>query len=281
MNFLKGGMSFADVVSTVSPSPAVALRTPGGGFGLQEAFSALGDRFVGITNGIDLDVWTPATDTQIARQYSRDDLTGKSVCKASQQRLFGLPVKEHVPVFGMSSRMVYQKGLDLILGSGFLSLDAQFVFLGAGEARYETALTELARANPDRIGVQTHFTDRLEHKLLAGADLCLMPSMYEPCGLTQMRAQRYGTIPLARRVGGLADTISDDVTGFLCDDYTSSSFGEGTVRAIQAFADAPRWRTMQREAMARDFGWQRSEREYARVYAFAVNRTRTRRVAST
>lgn len=272
VNVLKGGMAFADMVTTVSPSHSVELRTPGGGFGLHDAFTSLGARFVGITNGIDLDVWTPGTDRHIVEQYTRDDLGGKAVCKASLQRLFGLPIKARVPVFGMSSRMVYQKGLDLILGSGFLTLDAQFVFLGAGEARYEDALRALARQHPQRIGVQTNFTDRLEHKLLAGADLCLMPSMYEPCGLTQMRAQRYGTLPLARNVGGLADTIEDGVTGFLFNEYTSDSFLQGTVRAVRAYADQPRWRAMQVEAMARDFGWEGPEREYARVYEAALRR---------
>jgi starch synthase len=272
VNILKGGMAFADAVTTVSPSHAVELRTPGGGFGLQETFTALGERFVGIANGIDLDVWTPGTDPHIAANYSREDLGGKTVCKTSLQRLFGLPIRSRTPLFGMSSRMVYQKGLDLILGSGFLSLDAQFVFLGAGEARYENALRDLAREHPQRIGVQTNFTDRLEHKLLAGADLCLMPSMYEPCGLTQMRAQRYGTLPLARRVGGLADTIDDGVTGFLFADYTSDSFLQGTVRAVKAYADQARWRAMQLEAMSRHFGWDGPEREYAQVYDAALRR---------
>ena len=271
VNFLKGGMAFADVVATVSPTHSMELRTPGGGFGLQEAFSALGERFVGITNGIDLQVWTPSTDKEIAAKYSREDLSGKATCKASLQRLFGLPVNPRIPLFGMSSRMVYQKGLDLIFGSGFLTVDAQFVFLGAGEARYENTLADLARAHPKKIGVQTNFTDRLEHKLLAGADLCLMPSMYEPCGLTQMRAQRYGTLPLARRVGGLADTIEDGVTGFLFNDYTSDSFLEGTWRAVTAFHDQARWATMQHEAMSRDFGWERPERQYARVYRYALD----------
>jgi starch synthase len=181
-------------------------------------------------------------------------------------------LRADLPLFGMSSRMVYQKGLDLILGSGFLSLKAQFVFLGAGEARYENTLSSLARRHRDRIGVQTNFTDRLEHKLLAGADLCLMPSMYEPCGLTQMRAQRYGTLPLARRVGGLADTIEDGVTGFLFDHYTSDSFLEGAVRAAKTFADSQQWRTMQKEAMCRDFGWEKPEKDYAKIYAFANSR---------
>lgn len=272
VNFLKGGMAFSDAVATVSPTHAQELRTPGGGFGLHEAFNALDGRFVGITNGIDTKQWDPTTDSQITATYSRDDLAGKAKCKSSLQRLFGLPQRSRLPLVGMSARMVYQKGLDLILGSGFLSLDAQFVFLGAGEARYERALSELARAYPGKIGVQLNFTDRFEHRVMAGADICLMPSMYEPCGLTQMRAQRYGALPLARAVGGLADTIEDGVTGFLFRDYSSDSFLDGTVRAVRAYNDQPRWIAMQREAMSREFGWKQAERKYLRVYEYAMAR---------
>ncbi len=268
-----GGMAFADAVTTVSQTHAVELTTPGGGFGLQEAFASL-PYFRGITNGIDLGVWDPSTDRQIPTMYNADDLTGKAKCKTSVQRLFGLPQRSRTPLFAMSARMVFQKGLDLILGSGFLTLDAQFVFLGAGEPRYEGALTELARMHPNRIGVQLNFTDRFEHRVIAGADICLMPSMYEPCGLTQMRAQRYGTLPLARRVGGLADTIEDGVTGFLFDDYTAESFLEGTVRTVNAYADQPRWVAMQQQAMARDFGWSRAERKYLSVYQHALAQRR-------
>ncbi|MCE9601153.1 MAG: glycogen synthase [Gemmatimonadetes bacterium] len=272
MNLLKGGMSLADAVVTVSPTHADELRTEAGGFGLHDAFRELGARFIGIVNGIDQEEWDPATDTQIAARFSRDDLSGKAACKASLQRLFGLPKRARTPLVGMSARMVYQKGLDLIFGSGFLTLDAQFVFLGAGEERYERALLDLARRAPDRLGVQLNFTDRLEHRLLAGADLCLMPSMYEPCGLTQMRAQRYGALPLARRVGGLADTIEDGVTGFLFDEYTSDDFLHGTARAVLAYRDAATFARMQREAMGRDFGWEHAEARYRDVYRFAAAR---------
>ncbi len=272
MNFLKGGMSLADAVVTVSPTHADELRTEAGGFGLHDAFRELGGRFGGIVNGIDQEEWDPTTDAQIAAPYSRDDLGGKATCKASLQRLFGLPRRSRTPLVGMSARMVYQKGLDLILGSGFLTLDAQFVFLGAGEARYERALLDLAHRAPDRVGVQLNFTDRLEHRLLAGADFCLMPSMYEPCGLTQMRAQRYGTLPLARRVGGLADTIEDGVTGFLFDEYTSDDFLHGTARAVQAYRVPAMFAQMQRAAMERDFGWEHAEARYRDVYRFAAER---------
>jgi starch synthase len=272
VNFVKGGMAAADAVTTVSATHADELRTPDGGFGLQGAFVGLAGRFVGITNGIDHSVWDPATDTHIAATYSTDDLSGKMACKAALQRAFRLPESPRTPLFAMSARMVYQKGLDLILDSGFLDLDAQFVFLGHGEPRYVRALETLASRAPHKLAVVTKFTDTLEHRLLAGADLLLMPSLYEPCGLTQMRAQRYGTLPVARRVGGLADTIDDDVTGFLFDDYTSRDFAQGVVRALRAYAHPPHWTWMQQTAMERNFGWEQAERKYEAVYRFAVQR---------
>jgi starch synthase len=184
VNFLKGGIAFADFVTTVSPTQAEELRTPGGGFGLHEAFIWLADRLVGVLNGIDQRTWDPAADPQITAQYSAQALEGKRRCKAALQRSFGLPQRRKVPLFGMTGRMVTQKGLDLILQSSeLLETDAQFVFLGSGEQKYETALVELASSAPDRIGVQLDFSDRLEHRLMAGADLFLMPSLYEPCGL--------------------------------------------------------------------------------------------------
>src|SRR6476620_1066392 len=254
VNFLKGGLAFADYVTTVSPTQAEELRTPGGGFGLHEAFISLGDRVVGVLNGIDLRAWNPSADRQITSQYSADNLDGKRRCKAALQRSFGLPQRRKVPLFGMTGRMVTQKGLDLILESpGLLALDAQFVFLGSGEAKYETALVDLASSAPDRFGVQLDFTDRLEHRLMAGADLFLMPSLYEPCGLTQMRAQRYGSPPIVRHVGGLADTVEDAHTGFAFDPYTPEAYMEASLRALDCFNDSPTWQTILRQGMARDF----------------------------
>jgi starch synthase len=171
----------------------------------------------------------------------------------------------------MTGRMVTQKGLDLILEAGNLfDSDAQFVVLGGGGPGYETALVDLATRNPGRVGVQLDFTDRLEHRLMAGADLFLMPSLYEPCGLTQMRAQRYGALPVARRVGGLADTITDEKTGFLFDHYTSEAFESAAFRALARFADPVRWGRMMRHAMARDFSWEQSAGEYLSVYRKAL-----------
>lgn len=278
VNLLKGGMAFADAVTTVSPSHAHELRTAAGGFGLHQAFIALRDRFVGIVNGIDQGVWDPATDPIITARYSREDLSGKKRCKAALQRVFGLPQRSRVPIFGMSARMVYQKGLDLILGSPrFLSLDAQFLFLGQGEVKYVEILTELALRAPGRIGVQTNFTTKQEHRLMAGADMIIMPSQYEPCGLTQMRAQRYGALPVARKVGGLADTIEDGVTGFLFDGFTTNEFLAACIRAIDHYEHPEVWSQMQGEAMSRDFGWERSELKYREVYRRVLASPRHRR----
>jgi starch synthase len=267
VNFLKGGLAFTDAAVTVSPTQAAELRTPGGGFGLHHTFIAMGDRLVGILNGIDQKVWDPAQDRQITARYSGDQLDGKQRCKAALQRSFGLPQRKKAPLVGMTGRLVTQKGLDLILGSsGLLGSDAQFVFLGSGEPRYEQALVELARAAPDRIGVQLDFTDRLEHRLMAGTDMFLMPSLYEPCGLTQMRAQRYGSLPIARRVGGLADTIEDGATGFLFDAYDPMSLEKAAFRALERFGHRAEWTAMMGAAMARDFSWERSVAAYTEVY---------------
>jgi starch synthase len=266
VNLLKGGLVFSDLVITVSPTHAHELRTEKGGFGLDGVFVSLRDRLVGIVNGIDQDVWDPARDTVIPRRYTADNLQGKRRCRVALQRATGLS-RWQAPIFALTARLVAQKGLDLILGDpGYFAFDAQYVFLGHGEERYEAMLTELAERAPSRIAVKLDFTDEFEHLLLAGADMCLMPSQYEPCGLTQMRAQRYGTIPVARRVGGLADTIEDGVTGFLFDDYTPADFMRCAMRAVDQYRETDAWEDMMREAMARDFGWEKSAARYLTVY---------------
>lgn len=275
LNFLKGGLAFADMVVTVSPTHAGELRTPGGGFGLHGMYQSLGERFVGITNGIDQTVWDPEIDDQITANYTVDDTSNKARCKAALQRSFGLPQRRRIPLFGLTGRMVTQKGIDLILGSHLIwNMDAQFVFLGAGEPRYEKALTALAAARPRNVGVQFDFTDKLEHRLMAGADMFLMPSQYEPCGLTQMRAQRYGSLPIARRVGGIADTVEDDVSGFLFDEYQPWALDRAISHALARFSDRKQWVPRMRAGMQRDFGWERSAERYAEVYRRAMARAR-------
>ena len=266
MNLLKGGLVFSDLAITVSPTHAHELRTEKGGFGLDGVFVSMRDRLVGIVNGIDQDVWDPSTDPLIPRRYSSESLAGKKRCRLALQRMTGLS-RWQAPIFALTARLVSQKGLDLILGDpGYFAFDAQYVFLGHGDAHYEAMLTELAERAPSRIAVKLDFTDEFEHLLLAGADMCLMPSQYEPCGLTQMRAQRYGTIPVARRTGGLADTIEDGATGFLFDDYTPTDFMRCAMRATDQYRDPDGWEAMMKEAMARDFGWDKSAARYLTVY---------------
>ncbi len=271
LNLLKGGLVYSDLVTTVSPGHAHELRTPAGGFGLHEVFLTLQDRFRGILNGIDQQVWDPSSDPQIEATYSAEDLTGKATCKRWLQEACGLPDRPQVPIFCMSARLVHQKGIDLILGADLLQWeDAQFIFLGQGEERYKQALSSLAAGAPDRIATQFDFTEKREHQLLAGADALLMPSLYEPCGLTQMRAMRYGTLPIARRVGGLADTIEDQITGFLFDEYEPEALARAVRRAIDLYSDEESWDWHVREAMARDFSWARWVEEYFAAYDRAV-----------
>jgi len=277
LNILKGGIAFSDIVVTVSPTHARELCTPTGGFGLQDTFTALGDRLQGILNGIDLQTWNPETDPHIAANYTADDLAGKRRCKAALQHAYDLPAQAQVPIFGMSARLVGQKGLDLVLGGTLLqSGNAQFIFLGSGEHRYHEALANLAAAAPERVVAEFAFTDRQEHLLLAGADLLLMPSLYEPCGLTQMRAQRYGAIPIVRAVGGLRDSVQDGVTGFLFDEYTPAALESSVDRVVRQYEDRDQWRAMIRRAMGARFGWDQSTAQYSAVYRRAM----TARVSS-
>jgi starch synthase len=272
VNLLKGGLAFSDIVTTVSSTHAHELRTAAGGFGLDGMFVSLRDRFIGILNGIDQHIWDPATDPSITCNFTASTLECRRKCRQALQRMFGLQQRPRTPIFAMTARLVSQKGLDLILGDpGYFALDAQYVFLGNGEPRYAAALKEIASRAPTRIAVELEFSERLEHRLLAGADMCLMPSLYEPCGLTQMRAQRYGTIPVARRVGGLADTIEDGITGFLFDDYTTEDFMRAAVRAVDHYNDPEGWRAMMRDAMSRDFGWEKSEARYRQAYRKVVS----------
>lgn len=272
INWLKGGLAYADWVTTVSPTHAHELRTPAGGFGLHDFFIALGDRLIGILNGIDQTLWDPANDPEVIEPYSRDDPSGKRVCKAWLQELAGLPVNPDVPLVAMTARLAKQKGFDLILGDGLLYRmdEAQFLFLGEGDPGYQRQLQEIANGLPHRVAAFFEFTEEREHRLLAGADILLMPSQYEPCGLTQMRAQRYGALPVVRRVGGLSDTVEDQETGFVFDEYTSWALEVALRRAFATYRDGAAWKRHMRKAMGRHFGWERSARKYLILYEAAL-----------
>jgi len=267
LNLLKGGLVFADAAVTVSPNHSHELRTPGGGFGLQEVFSWMGPRFTGILNGIDQRAWDPSQDPHLSAPYSRDDAGAKEACKRATQLQWGLTPDPRIPLFGMAARLVTQKGIDIILdGPDLLTLGAQFAFLGSGEPRFERALQYLQGAFAGRIAVNTGFTDELEHQLMGGADFLLMPCQYEPCGLTQMRAQRYGALPVVRRVGGLADTVEDGQTGFVFDEYRNEPLVGAALRAIDAWRVPSERKRLMGQAMNRDFSWERSVERYLGVY---------------
>ena len=265
LNLLKGALKFADMVTTVSPTHADEIRSEVGGFGLHDVFQSLGNRLVGIRNGIDAERWNPRRDPDIAKRYSASDPRGKAACKAALQEQFGLEVRADVPLFAMSARLAQQKGVDLILHSRCVrNSSCQFVLVGDGDPGYALALQELAQDRTGRVAV-SRFSDKLEHQVLAGADFLLMPSLYEPCGLTQMRAQRYGTLPVVRRVGGLADTVDENI-GFLFDAFDAEAFDGALARAIEVFFDHEAHSRRVRDAMRCDFSWAGPVSAYLRAY---------------
>jgi starch synthase len=221
----------------------------------------------GILNGIDSAIWDPSRDPHLAEPYGAATLERKSASKAELQRRVGLEPDARVPLIGQVGRLTGQKGIDLVLAAADeLSKRAQLVFLGSGERIYEGALRELAAAYPGRIAVRVGFDEPLAHLIEAGSDLFLMPSRYEPCGLNQMYSQRYGTPPVARATGGLADSVEDGTTGFLFENSGKQDLLEAVDRALTARQDPARWRAIQRAGMARDFSWAAAARRYADLY---------------
>jgi starch synthase len=270
VNVLKGGLALCDIATTVSPTHAEELQTPAGGFGLQEQFTALGDRFIGILNGIDDVFWNPTTDPYLTVHFGPEDRSAKARCKTAVQRFYKLRQRKRVPLLAMSARLVGQKGIDLILGGdALLNDDAQYIFLGTGERRYEEALAAVAARAPDRIAVPRMFSEQAEHRLLAGADMLLMPSLYEPCGLTQMRAQRYGALPVVRSVGGLRDTVTNGASGFMFDEYAPAALDTALRRAIECYHHCEDWDDMVSGAMRLDHSWGPSAGKYQAAYARA------------
>ena len=268
MSFLKGGLSYADAISTVSPTYAREIQTGEFGCGLDGLLRHRCHVLSGILNGIDTAAWDPASDASIARRYDASTLELKAENKAALQRRMGLPVDARVPLLGVVGRMTHQKGTDLLAAAAetLIASPAQLAVLGTGDREQEQALAALAARHPDRIAVTVGFSEALAHLIEAGADLFLMPSRFEPCGLNQMYSQRYGTPPVARACGGLADTISDGVTGFLFERAESAALAGAVRRGLAAFREPHRWREIQRAGMARDFSWGEAARRYADLY---------------
>jgi len=288
LNLLKTGICFADRITTVSPTYAKEICTPEFGEHLESVLNGRRRDLVGILNGIDTEEWNPAADHHLPATYTFDSVDdGKAVCKRHLQNRLGLPSKADVPLFGMVSRMSDQKGFDLIAGAAnrILDRDVQIAFLGTGDPRYEGHLQYLAAHNPDKVAVYIGFDEGLAHQVEAGSDAFLMPSRFEPCGLNQMYSLRYGTAPVVRAVGGLADSVVDTkkktlkagtATGFKFDDYTDGAFAETFERAVRTYHDRDVWRQLMKTGMSADWSWNRSANLYVDTYRRALERRHDR-----
>jgi starch synthase len=276
VNMLKGGIVYSDMTNTVSPSYAAETRTPMGGHGLAPYLNDRGDRYVGILNGVDYGEWDPAADAKIPACYARDDLAGKAACKRELQRRLGLDVDATVPLVGSVGRLVDQKGLDLVAAAvdGILGeMRVQLVVLGAGEKGLEGFFGALPSRWPGRTASWIGYNDELAHWIEAGSDFFLMPSRFEPCGLNQIYSLRYGTLPIVRATGGLNDTVEQydertgTGTGFKFDLLTPRAIHDTVGWAVSTFYDRRgQLEQMVREAMSRDFSWDKSAAEYERLY---------------
>lgn len=277
LSLLKAGVRFSDLITTVSPTYAQEIQRPEYGFGFDGVMRANRDRLVGILNGIDTSEWNPAADPHLPAPYSADDLSGKALAKVALLDAFRLPVDDAArarPVIGMVSRMVEQKGLDLIEAAAarLMALDATFIIVGTGEPRYQNMWRRLAAQHPDRVGVHIGFDERRAHLVEAGADIFLMPSRFEPCGLSQMYSLRYGTVPVVRAVGGLVDTVrpfdarNGQGTGFLFSEYRPDAMLDALEQALATFRRTTTWKRLQVRGMRKDFSWDRSAEEYVKVY---------------
>jgi starch synthase len=283
VNFLKGGLVFADLLNTVSKKYAEEIQTAEFGERLEGVLGTRREDLYGILNGLDYEQWDPASDAYLEAQFDGDDLDGKRACKAALQRRFELPERPDVPVLGLVSRLAAQKGLDLLAEAlpHLLRLDVQFVLLGTGEQQYHDLLGRLAADYPNKMGLALTFDNALAHQIYAGSDMFLMPSHYEPCGLGQMISLRYGTIPVVRSTGGLADTIDDfnaetgEGNGFSFEDYSSVALLGAITRGLFTISDTAVWSRLVQHAMAADFSWERSAGQYADLYERAVARRRS------
>ena len=277
LSFLKAGVFYADRITTVSPTYAREIQQETLGFGMHGLLHERRSVLSGIINGIDTKEWDPQHDPHLPHRYSTTGLNHKAMNKAALQQELGLAVEAHIPLVAIISRITYQKGSDLVLGvmHDLVREGVQFALLGTGDAAIEQAFVNLAERHPGRIAVTIGYAEDLSHRMEAGADMFLMPSRYEPCGLNQMYSQRYGTPPIAHATGGLADTIvnatpahlaTGDATGFLFREMTHPACAETVRRAVKLYRDTPVWRQLQTAGMQRDFSWQKSAAAYLKLY---------------
>jgi starch synthase len=276
-SFLKTAIRYSDKITTVSPTYAQEVLEPEHGCGLDGVLRDRGGDFSGILNGIDGDFWNPATDINLAQSYSARDISGKRLCKAELQREFGLPLDSEAPVIGFVSRLAHQKMADVIHDAipAIAESGAQFVLVAEGDPALEAAFEQFARQYPQNVAVHIGYDEVLAHRLQAGADMLLAPARFEPCGLTQLYALRYGTIPIVRNTGGLADTVTDataenlsdrTATGIVFEDATLAGLLDAINRALALYREKLTWRRLQLQGMAQDFSWDRSAAKYAALY---------------
>ena len=272
INLMKGGIQCADKVTTVSPTYAREILDPYYSHGLDAILKQFTYKLCGIVNGIDVDVYNPETDPLIYKSFTSDDLSGKAVNKAKLQEELGLPQRDDIPVIGIVTRLVKHKGLDLVkrVFEELLQADLQFAILGSGEWEFETFFYEMAQKYPNKGGLKLGFKPTLAHRIYAGADIFLMPSQSEPCGLAQMVALRYGTIPIVRETGGLSDTIKDSDdgkgNGFTFKNYNAHDMQNTVWRAIDGFRNREGWQILQKRAMLCDNSWKTSANAYIGLY---------------
>ncbi len=277
LSFLKAGMYYCDRITTVSPTYAKEICTEALGFGMDGLLLHRAPVLSGILNGIDESAWNPAADPALAAPYDLDHLEGKAANKAALQSLMGLEVTADRPLLGVVSRLTHQKGLDWVaeVGEQLVQSGMQLAILGSGERALQQDFSDLAARYPGSVGVRIGYDESLSHQIEAGADIFLMPSRFEPCGLNQMYSLRYGTPPLVRPTGGLADTVNDctdasladgSATGFIMPGADTESLLTTVYRAVARWRDKDGWRTLQRNGMSRDFSWTRAAESYARLY---------------
>jgi len=277
---MKAGLEVSDMLSTVSRRYALEIQTPENGYGLEWLTRQRSERLIGITNGIDVDVWNPETDSELPTHFNRDDLSGKRECKRRLLEEFSLPVDLDRPILASITRLTAQKGIDLMMAvaGDVLTTGAYIISLGSGEKKYEEFWQRLRDLAPRQVGIYRGYSEPLSHRIEAGADIFLMPSKFEPCGLNQMYSLRYGTVPIVRAVGGLDDTIEtfDAVTasgnGFKFGPYRSDKFLERIYEALFAYNQPEVWLKIQLNGMAADNSWERAAHNYLELYKLTTGR---------